>query len=141
MINLSSGRAASMLEMTLVLPVILMLTLAGIDFLRYGFLLSAAQFTVEQSANWASHGDTIVGKPNNRSLLKSRVVEIGSKSGIDIKQENITICAKKSEDCQHENDLQPGTLFTLKLVQPFRLLTLFGFQKNIYADASDKIPS
>ena len=138
---IAGERGVSMLEASLAIPIILLFLLSGIDVLRYCQSASALSRSVSEAASWASHGDSILGQYENRKILKNRVIDIGLQAGIQINYDEITVCSIKTNDCEEGNDLSDGEPFVIKAVQPFKVLTLFGFSKIMEAKAANQVPS
>lgn len=138
MLKLKAQIGVSMIEASLAIPVLLLLVFAGIDALRFGYAYSAARYAIAEAANWASKADSIVGVPNNKQMLKNKVREFGSKSGVEIAEESISICSTKNNTCENYVDITPGELFTIRIAQPFGFITLMGLGGNLKTDASGK---
>ncbi len=131
MYYLKSEKGANFVEISIALPIFLFIVLFAIDLIRYGYLQSAARDTLTNAATWASHAGTVSGVRNNRLLINSKIIEVGLSKGLVIDRKNLAICSIKTKSCDPTEDLLPGEFFSIRLTEPIKQTTAFGFTRNL----------
>jgi hypothetical protein len=130
---------AVFVEAALSIPLLLTILFVGCDLLRVSALLNAGQIAVLDAARWASFGEVLEGSNSRAESLKRQVVILAGHLGLQSDVSQVQICPATGSDCSQQSSLEFGEPFVIRLKEPIRFLSLFGYSHDFDFEAFGQV--